>query len=95
MKNTSREVFFTRERGDCFLKNKLHEVRKARRLTQQQLADRVHVTSRTIIALEKGEYNPSLLLAYRLSLALEVPMEELFCLSENAKREEKRYESLP
>lgn len=52
------------------------------------------MTSRSIIALEKGEYNPSLLLAYRLSLILEVPMEELFCLEENKKKEDKRYEDL-
>lgn len=76
------------------MKTNLREARKARGLTQQQLADRVYVTSRSIIALEKGEYNPSLLLAYRLSLALEVPMEELFCLSENLQEEDKKYENL-
>lgn len=52
------------------------------------------MTSRSIIALEKGEYNPSLLLAYRLSLALEVPMETLFCLEENLQEEDKKYENL-
>lgn len=76
------------------MKTNLREARKARGLTQQQLAGRVYVTSRSIIALEKGEYNPSLLLAYRLSLALEVPMEELFCLSENLQEEDKKYENL-
>ena len=76
------------------MKTNLREARKARGLTQQQLADRVYVTSRSIIALEKGEYNPSLLLAYRLSLALEVPMEELFCLEENLQEEDKKYENL-
>ena len=76
------------------MKTNLREARKARGLTQQQLADRVYVTSRSIIALEKGEYSPSLLLAYRLSLALEVPMEELFCLAENLQEEDKKYENL-
>ena len=76
------------------MKTNLREARKARGLTQQQLADRVYVTSRSIIALEKGEYSPSLLLAYRLSLALEVPMEELFCLEENLQEEDKKYENL-
>lgn len=76
------------------MKTNLREARKARGLTQQQLAGRVYVTSRSIIALEKGEYSPSLLLAYRLSLALEVPMEELFCLSENLQEEDKKYENL-
>lgn len=76
------------------MKTNLREARKARGLTQQQLAGRVYVTSRSIIALEKGEYNPSLLLAYRLSLALEVPMENLFCLEENLQEEDKKYENL-
>ena len=55
---------------------------------------RSYVTSRTIIALEKEEYNPSLMLAYRLSLALDVPMEELFDLRENKEKEDKKYEDL-
>lgn len=77
------------------MKTNLREARKAKGLTQQQLADRTYVTSRSIIALEKGVYNPSLLLAYRLSLVLEVPMETLFCLVENLQEEDKRYEDLP
>ena len=76
------------------MKTNLREARKAKGLTQQQLADRTYVTSRSIIALEKGVYSPSLLLAYRLSMVLEVPMEELFCLAENVHEEDKRYENL-
>ena len=75
------------------LQNSIRQVRKTKGLTQQQLASLVYVTSRTIIALEKGEYNPSPLLAYRLSLALEVPMEELFRLKENKEQEDKKYEA--
>lgn len=76
------------------MKTNLRQARKEKGLTQQQLADRVYVTSRTIIALEKEEYNPSLMLAYRLSLALDVPMEELFDLRENKEKEDKKYEDL-
>lgn len=76
------------------MKTNLRQARKDKGLTQQQLADRVYVTSRTIIALEKEEYNPSLMLAYRLSLALDVPMEELFGLRENKEKEDKKYEDL-
>ena len=75
------------------LQNSIRQVRKTKGLTQQQLASLVYVTSRAIIALEKGKYNPSLLLAYRLSLALEVPMEELFRLKENKEQEDKKYEA--
>ncbi|MBE6961678.1 MAG: helix-turn-helix transcriptional regulator [Ruminococcaceae bacterium] len=76
------------------MKNHIRDARTAKGLTQQQLANRVYVSSRTIIALEKGEYNPSLLLAYRISLALEMPMEELYCLAENKSKEDTRYENL-
>ena len=89
-----RSIFYLYERRERRLKTNLREARKAKGLTQQQLADRTYVTSRSIIALEKGVYNPSLLLAYRLSLVLEVPMETLFCLVDNLQEEDKRYEDL-
>ena len=74
------------------MENKIRELRQGKGLTQQQLAERVHVSSRTIISLEQGRYNPSLLLAYRLALAFGTTIEDLYCLRENLKREEERYE---
>ena len=65
------------------MKNRVRELRTAAEMTQQQLADLVHVSSRTIISLEKGQYNPSLLLAYRLALVFGTTVEELYCLAEN------------
>ena len=47
-------------------------------MTQQQLAKEVGVTRQTIIALEQGKYSPSLELAFRIALAFEVPLEEVF-----------------
>ena len=44
------------------MQNRVRELRTAAGLTQQQLAEQVRVSSRTIISLEKGQYNPSLLL---------------------------------
>ena len=76
------------------MKTKVRELRTAAGLTQQQLADLVHVSSRTIISIEKEQYSPSLMLAYRLSLALGVSLEELCCLEENLKLEEQKYEDL-
>ena len=67
---------------------KIKELRTQRGMTQQQLADLVHVSSRTIISLEKGQYNPSLLLAYRMAKVFGVTVEELCCLEENLKRED-------
>ena len=47
-------------------------------MTQQQLAEKVGVTRQTIIAIEKGNYSPSLELAFRIALVFEVPLEEVF-----------------
>ena len=76
------------------MKNRVKELRTAAGMTQQQLADRVHVSSRTIISLEKEQYSPSLMLAYKLSLILDVSMEELYCLAENKRWEDQIYEDL-
>ena len=58
----------------------------------QQLADRVHVSSRTIISLEKELYNPSLLLAYRIAELFGVTVEDLYCLAENKEQEDRENE---
>ncbi|MED4056007.1 helix-turn-helix transcriptional regulator [Niallia taxi] len=47
-------------------------------MTQQQLADKAGVTRQTIVALEKGNYSPSLELAFRISHAFNMPLEEVF-----------------
>lgn len=61
-------------------------------MTQQQLADAVHVSSRTIISLEQGKYNPSLMLAYRIAVLFNTTIEELYCLKENKKKEDEQLE---
>ena len=76
------------------MKNKVKELRTGAKITQQQLADMVHVSSRTIISIEKEQYNPSLMLAYRLSQVFDVSVEELCCLQENKEREDQKYEDL-
>lgn len=47
-------------------------------MTQQQLADKAGVTRQTIVALEKGNYSPSLELAFRIAHAFNLPLEEVF-----------------
>lgn len=47
-------------------------------MTQQQLADKVGVTRQTIVALEKGNYSPSLELAFRIARAFDKPLEDVF-----------------
>ena len=73
---------------------KVRQLRVAAGLTQQQLAERVHVSARTIISIEKGQYSPSLLLAYRMARVFGVTVEQLCCLEENLQREEVQYEDL-
>lgn len=63
-------------------------------MTQQQLADLVHVSSRTIISIEKEQYSPSLMLAYRIAQVFGVSIEELCCLEENKKMEDAQYDYL-
>ena len=63
------------------MKNRLEDLRGRHGWTQQELADRVGVTRQTIISLERGRYNPSLKLAFRLARAFRVPIEELFLYS--------------
>lgn len=70
------------------MKNKVKELRAIQELTQQQLAQLVHVSSRTIISIEKGQYNPSLMLAYRMAKVFGVSVEELCCLQENMEAED-------
>lgn len=52
-------------------------------MTQEELAEEVDVTRQTIIALEQGRYNPSLILAYRVTNALRRPyIEDVFVMDE-------------
>lgn len=76
------------------MKTKVKELRNRHKLTQQQLADRVHVSARTIISIEKEQYSPSLMLAYRMAEVFGVTVEELCCLKENKEWEDRKYEDL-
>jgi len=67
--------------------DKVHnEVRTQRfmhgEMTQQELANRVGVTRQTVIAIEKGKYNPSVGLALRIASVFGMSVEELFSLDE-------------
>lgn len=60
------------------LKNKVKINRVIAELTQEQLADSAGVTRQTIIAIEKGNYVPSVMLALRLAARLNCSVEDLF-----------------
>ncbi len=70
------------------MKTKVREFRKSRKMTQQELADLVNVSSRTIISIEKEQYNPSLMLAYKIALVFNTTVEDLYCLKENKELED-------
>ncbi len=62
------------------ISNRIQELRVAKGMTQQDLADAVDVTRATILALEKGSYNPSLELSFRLAKCFHVGIEDIFFL---------------
>jgi putative transcriptional regulator len=65
------------------MQNKIKYYRfMAGELTQQQLAEKAGVTRQTIIAIEKGSFNPSVRLALKLSKILNATVEDLFYLDE-------------
>lgn len=60
------------------MKTKIQELRKARKVTQNELADAVNVTRQTIISLEGGRYKASLVLAHKIAQFFQQPIEEIF-----------------
>ncbi len=67
--------------------NRLEELRSNKGWTQQELADRVEVSRQTIISLERGRYNPSITLAFRLARQFGVSIEDVFIFSEEHSHE--------
>jgi len=68
--------------GDC-LNNKIRELRKENKVTQDDLAVAVGVTRQTIISLENGKYNASLQLAYKISKYFGMRIEDIFIFEED------------
>lgn len=64
------------------LGNRVRELRARDNLTQSDLAEAVDVTRQTIVALEKGSYTPSLLLAMNIAKKFNLPVEDIFYFEE-------------
>lgn len=60
------------------MRNRLRELREWKGLTQEDLARALGVTRQTIIAIEKGKYNPSLELAFKMARFFNVRIEDIF-----------------
>lgn len=64
-----------------FIKNTITDYRKHAGITQEELATAVGVSRQTIIAMEKGNYAPSILLALKIAAYFKVTVENIFTLS--------------
>ncbi|KIL07576.1 helix-turn-helix transcriptional regulator [Clostridium botulinum] len=60
------------------MQTRIQEFRKAKKVTQNELADAVDVTRQTIISIESGKYKASLILAHKIAQFFEVSIEEIF-----------------
>jgi putative transcriptional regulator len=67
---------------DFVIKSRLHVLRAEKRITQEDLANEIGITRATIIAIEKGDYNPTLELAFKLSRFFNVGIEQIFSVEE-------------
>lgn len=64
-----------------YIKNEVETLRSQRGVTQEDLATKVNVSRQTIIALEKGNYTPSVLLAIKIAGFFKMPVEKIFKIS--------------
>lgn len=60
------------------IENSVIDLRTKAKITQEQLADAIGITRQTIIAIEKGSYTPSLLLALKIAQYFKKPVESIF-----------------
>ena len=65
------------------MRNRVEEFRKQNNENQEDLANIVGVSRQTIISIEKGKYNPSILLAFKIANHYQKSIEEIFIYEEN------------
>lgn len=65
------------------MKNRLEELRKGRSISQEQLAAALEVSRQTISSLEKGRYNPSITLAFKIARFFGASIEDVFIYEED------------
>lgn len=64
------------------MKNRIKDLRTKKDLTQDQLAEKLHVSRQTIISLERERYNPSIILAFKLAHIFNCNIEDIFIYEE-------------
>ena len=68
------------------MQTKLKVYRAMHNITQEDLANAIGVTRQTVIAMEKGKYNPSLALAFKIARYFKVKIEDVFVYDQNNKK---------
>ncbi len=68
------------------MKNRLEELRKAKGVSQEELADALEVSRQTISSLENGRYNPYIILAFKIARYFNLSIEEIFIYEEEPKK---------
>lgn len=71
------------------MKNRVEQLRKERRLNQEEFARAIRVSRQTVSSIENGKYNPSLELAFIISDFFEKPIEEIFIYERSRTNEKK------
>jgi len=62
--------------------NRIRELRRQHKLTQEQLSKKVGVSRQSIVAIETGKYNPSLQLAFNIAKQFNLSIEDVFIFKE-------------
>ncbi len=76
------KVNFTSHEDDDAMKNRIEEIRNQKGIRQEELAKLMGVSRQTISSLENGRYNPSILLAHKISKYFGMTIEEVFIFEE-------------
>ena len=73
---------FKLKEGAYILKNRLEQIRKQNKVTQEELATALEVSRQTIGSLENGRYNPSIILAFKIARYFNMAIEKIFIYEE-------------
>ena len=64
-----------------YISNEVNKLRTRKSITQEELAEKLKVSRQTVIAIEKGNYTPSVLLALKIAGFFKLPVENIFKIS--------------
>lgn len=67
-----------KDKVDDYIENKVYEHRVLKRMTQKDLAEAIGVSKQTIFVMEKNNYSPSLILAFRIADFFNVDVNDIF-----------------